>query len=371
MTTTTEVSQAHSNELSIDQIRERISQLCQKLRDLNFISEVSQGDFQRKIAESIELLEKLLDDEWKLTSLDLRTGLESLTKAHGTQELRIAGIEESVKQLGARSLPGWVASDIFEGNVYGTEVQGLIQRAWKYVNNPTQYICPIRQKWLTPDQRNIRPHHFDVLAAVYMMNNVASQLAYAKSIADLTGAKTSDVTKAGTQLMSWNYLQGSLMTKGKWNSPGPLPYVYGLTDRGMRLFLPLGAGSAGGSTHAALELLWFRKNLEETPERGYFTIQVPGKERCDGLFLGRDGSTEWKWYDLTAVQYETPQEVEKRSSIERDKEGQVFRNMIIRFAYGVKHLEVVCVAKSEPKLTSLKDALPSWLSERIRIFVAL
>jgi hypothetical protein len=68
---------------------------------------------------------------------------------------------------------------------------------------------------------------------------------------------------------------------------------------------------------------------------------------------------------MTAVNYETPDEVRAHSQ----PEGQVPRNMVEPFTFGAKQLLMVCLEESAPKLKELKATLPTWLAKRVQIKV--
>jgi hypothetical protein len=313
---------------------------------------------------TLDLAERLAEDERK--DLKERTGI--LGRIASTHETRIAALEETIQQARTGTSPTEFPFDVFGGKLYGSKVQGLIEKAWHAINSPS-LTNEIVEKWLTPEQQSILPYEFEVMACTYLINTGSVKLATLANLeARIRWMKKTEIGNVAKALRIRGYLRGRLVDKREHPGPGVRPFVDELTERGMALFLGSSkSASTGGATHMAMELEIFRQAISQSPPQLYMSVmQVFGETRCDGVKRDKMNSKTFS-FDVKAVQIETEGSVRSHSSIEPNKEGQVFLNLIAPFAFGAKRLEVVCLEESEPKLLELRAALPSWMSNLIDI----
>jgi hypothetical protein len=96
----------------------------------------------------------------------------------------------------------------------------------------------------------------------------------------------------------------------------------------------------------------------------YMSIkEIPGV-RCDGIVRFRRDSENFS-DEVIVVNIETEKDFLEDSSTERDKEGQVYLNMVTPFTFGVKCLEIVHPESKLETLMGLWSKLPKYLRERI------
>jgi hypothetical protein len=361
----------------IDEIKNEIRALARQIRYISSLDD--RKDFQEKVAKAIEQLEELLDAESNAILKNFRNDLSNLVGVAETHGGRIAQVEESVRQLGGKTLTTEkdLETVILGGRPRGQQVSQWLHEAFREVNDPNQtqsFSCPIRDVWLhdTVGKYALTPIEYDVLASTYFRSEVNKLAAYTESITELlTARKTTEVSAIARNLQSKGLLE--LKPPEGWKELGRKPeLIFYLTPEARKLWFTTSLSpSAGGVNHGKLEERRFLLSLtKDKPLKAYFTIPQGGAgNRCDGVLLDRierSGDLVWKWWDLTAVQYETSSTIKGNDSTAAESEGQVFCNMIIPFVYGAKHLEVVCLEDDKEKLEEIKNELPESLRHDAR-----
>jgi hypothetical protein len=323
-------------------------------------------EYMQNVRNALRTIERQPSDQNTWRERKTQRDLDSLGNVANSHEIRLAAVETAVQELGKQALPLQAAFDVFEGKLFSPRVRELIQKAWYSINNP-RLIRPF-QDWLIHEQLRMVPTELDILAGIYLLDS-STGYAHLSSIRGcIDWMKSSEIRDLATRLMARGLLVGRQLKKSEWSHPGVLPYVYQLSERALGIFLGPSASAATGSIHSAMEMEIFLDALRSSPPRLYLSVPaVPGESRCDGVLVDRIDSKAFNWAAVTAVNYETPEEVRAHACKEPEKEGQVYINMILPFVHGAKYLVIVCLQESADRIAELRNALPSWMSDRIKI----
>ena len=292
--------------------------------------------------------------------------MERITNSH---EIRLSGAEAAISELGKSPAPNTPVFDVREGMQFSSTMKNWLQKAWDAVNNP-RIVHPFK-KWLSPQQQSIVPSELDVLGSVHLINSSAGYAHISElrgNVAHLTSNAIRDVT---VRLVLRKLLEARQLDQGERASRGIRPVVYTLTDKALEFFLGSSPSAAStGDLHALMEIAVFNEALSAVPPELYLSVpQMPGQTRFDGVLVKRLDTKAFDWSHASAVNIETPTEILAHSSTEAGKEGQVWLNFVTPFSTGIGQLRVVCLKENVQKLTQLKEALPTWMRNRIEIGV--
>jgi hypothetical protein len=374
---------------SINTLTGKIEDLAHKISDLNIQTQRILLERKADKEEFLRLLQTRIGDaeEWKRQAervsqawqelLSIEQGFYSkislfhrvedrigeIIRVLQSHEIRLAGCEESTRQLGQQPLLSTdTEPDVHEGRTYSNEFGESLRKAWQNVNNPRSQALA---GWLTEDQRNLTPREVDLLSTIYLVDNIRGQRAHTPGLEPFLKWKRGEISTVATHLTARNFIRGAKLEKERWSGSGTSPLIYSLTERALRMLIS--SDTITGSIHHAMELEIIQEVFTENPPKLYLSVaQIPGEKRCDGIIQTRRDSRAWD-QSMTAVNFETPDEVRAHSQLQ--PEGQVLRNMVEPFAFGAKQLLVVCLEESVPKLEELRATLPTWLAKRVQIKV--
>ena len=279
-----------------------------------------------------------------------------------THEYRLAITETALETAGRTSEPR-PYFEIYDSKTFGKRVKELLQKSWNNVTD-TSLVPPILD-WLTPSQRGLKPAEYDLILSIHLLSK--NQYVHASAVEGILGWKKNDIRDVARRFRMRGLIQERKLSREEWNTTGTPPVVYFVADDALKMFVS--NLSTNGPLHDAMELKVFLESARLSPPELFLTTQSLGKPRCDSILAKRIDRKEWNWRTLTAINIETPEEVRAHSSIEPDKEGQVFSNMLTPFVSGAKYVEVACLEESVEKLSELKNVLPKWLSDRIKVRV--
>lgn len=375
---------------SINAITGEVEELSRRFRESQ--QQVEKNRLERKTEkeELLRALETRIGDaeEWKRQAnrvsqvwqellsieqgfydkLSLFRGIEDrlgeIIRVVQSHEIRLAGCEENARQLGQQPLLSTdTEPDVCEGRTYSNEFGERLRKAWQNVNNPRSQALA---GWLTEDQRSLTPREVDLLSTIYLVDNIRGQHAHMPGLEPFLKWKRGEISSVATHLTARNFIRGTKLEKERWSGSGTSPLVYSLTERALRM--SISSDAITGSLHHAMELEMIREVFTENPPKLYLTVtQTTGEKRCDGIIQTRKDSKAWDQL-MTGVNIETPDEVRAHSQLP-PHEGQVIQNMVEPFEFGAKHVLIVCLEESVPKLEELRRALPTWLASRIEIKV--